>query len=199
MAYCSVGMEGVNFPLMTLVDYRGFRLVAISVLPVNKGFFFVFVFVFVFEVFFLNQNFLISKFLIQKNQKIKKTKKNISFIKLKKNYTETLIYGTADGGNTYLNEENKFSRKMEMAAKSLNLKPHLCGTTRQKPVCLSAAADIEGHRFILSHFCCIFVVFFIVFLLYFYCVFYWIFIGNLLYFSVYFSLYFSLVILTSFV
>ena len=37
MAYFSVGMHDVNFPLMTLVDYRGFRLVAISVLPVGKS------------------------------------------------------------------------------------------------------------------------------------------------------------------
>ena len=39
MAYFSVGMHYVNFPLMTLVDYRGFRLVAISVLPVGKSYF----------------------------------------------------------------------------------------------------------------------------------------------------------------
>ena len=36
MAYFGVGMRGVHLPLMALVDYRGFRLVAISLLPVNK-------------------------------------------------------------------------------------------------------------------------------------------------------------------
>ena len=39
MAYFGVGLQDVNFPLMTLVDYRGFRLAAISILPVTKGLF----------------------------------------------------------------------------------------------------------------------------------------------------------------
>ena len=54
MAYFSLEMEEVNFPLMTLVDYRGFRLVAISVLPVGKGRFnfFCFIFLFFFSFFY---------------------------------------------------------------------------------------------------------------------------------------------------
>jgi hypothetical protein len=35
--YFSLGMADINFPLMALVDYRGFRLVAMCLLPVNKS------------------------------------------------------------------------------------------------------------------------------------------------------------------
>ena len=37
MAYSSLQLEDVHLPLMALVDYRGFRVVAISVLPISKG------------------------------------------------------------------------------------------------------------------------------------------------------------------
>ena len=37
MSYFSLGMKDVFMPLMALVDYRGFRLVAMSVLPVNSS------------------------------------------------------------------------------------------------------------------------------------------------------------------
>ena len=36
MAYFNLGFRDVCTPLMSLVDYRGFRLVAMSVLPVSK-------------------------------------------------------------------------------------------------------------------------------------------------------------------
>ena len=36
MAYSSLHLKEINIPLMTLVDYRGFRLVAICILPVNQ-------------------------------------------------------------------------------------------------------------------------------------------------------------------
>ena len=37
---------------------------------------------------------------------------------------------------------------MEAAARILNLKSHLCGSSRRNIVRLSAAADIEGHKFV---------------------------------------------------
>ena len=37
MCYFNLGLKDVFVPLMTLVDYRGFRLVAMSVLPVKKN------------------------------------------------------------------------------------------------------------------------------------------------------------------
>ena len=36
MAHSGLGVKELNFPLMALVDFRGFRLVAISVLPISK-------------------------------------------------------------------------------------------------------------------------------------------------------------------
>lgn len=37
MIYFSLGLTQVNLPLMSLVDYRGFRLVAMCLLPVDKS------------------------------------------------------------------------------------------------------------------------------------------------------------------
>ena len=37
MAYMSCEIPDVNVPLMTLIDYRGFRIIAMSVLPINNG------------------------------------------------------------------------------------------------------------------------------------------------------------------
>jgi hypothetical protein len=34
-AYFSLGMTDIRVPIMALVDYRGFRLIAMSVLPVS--------------------------------------------------------------------------------------------------------------------------------------------------------------------
>lgn len=36
MNYLHCGVEGLHFPLMCLIDYRGFRLVAISILPIDS-------------------------------------------------------------------------------------------------------------------------------------------------------------------
>ena len=37
MAYSSLKIPGLHYPLMTLVDYRGFRLIAISLLPLEPA------------------------------------------------------------------------------------------------------------------------------------------------------------------
>jgi len=34
--YASVGVEGLHFPLMCLVNYKGFRIIAEALLPINK-------------------------------------------------------------------------------------------------------------------------------------------------------------------
>jgi len=33
----TVGLHTVKFPLMILIDHRGFRLIAMSILPLKKG------------------------------------------------------------------------------------------------------------------------------------------------------------------
>ena len=35
IAFYNTRCEGVNFPLMAIIDYRGYRLIAMSILPVN--------------------------------------------------------------------------------------------------------------------------------------------------------------------
>jgi Clustered mitochondria len=37
VAYFSLGIEAINVPMMALVDYRGFRLIAMCLLPISKG------------------------------------------------------------------------------------------------------------------------------------------------------------------
>ena len=122
MAYFSLEMEEVNFPLMTLVDYRGFRLVAISVLPVGKG---------------VISNTTHTHFPLKHHNPFSSHY-----------FTGTLIYGTCDGGATYFNSNKAFSDTMHEAAGKLNLEDHFCGSSYRNAVKLSAAADIEGHRFI---------------------------------------------------
>jgi hypothetical protein len=36
ISYYSANVDGLNFPLMALIDYRGFRLIAMSIVPVNS-------------------------------------------------------------------------------------------------------------------------------------------------------------------
>ena len=47
-------------------------------------------------------------------------------------------------GKDVYNKDPNFSDIMESAARTLNVKKHVCG--RSRPVELAAAADIEGHR-----------------------------------------------------
>jgi hypothetical protein len=77
---------------MSVIDYRGYRVVAMSVLPISS---------------------------------------------------KTIIYGSADAGNTVFTTDADFNKKMEVAAKSINLKGHKVG-----PQCIEVfgPGDIEGHK-----------------------------------------------------
>lgn len=37
ISYYSCNIEGLHFPLMALIDYKGFRVIAISILPINDN------------------------------------------------------------------------------------------------------------------------------------------------------------------
>ena len=39
MSYYNSKILGLCFPLMSLIDYRGFRLIAMSILPITSSFF----------------------------------------------------------------------------------------------------------------------------------------------------------------
>lgn len=106
---------GLCMPLMALVDYKGFRLIAISTLPVNS---------------------------------------------------ETLCYGTCDGGRTIHGGTDNFNRRVAGAcvrgggagalwllnrggattalSRTINVKAHYCGTEANK-VLMYSACDLEGH------------------------------------------------------
>ena len=104
-------------PLMALVDYRGYRLVAMSVLPVNKS---TLIYGFVFSFFFFG--------------KISKS-----------NFSPFPQNRTNDAGKTIHKSNKEFNGIMRDTAKTLNLKSHLCGCVKSKTKKLSSAADIEGH------------------------------------------------------
>lgn len=90
IAYYNTKMQGIHYPLMALIDYRGYRLIAMTILPISK---------------------------------------------------ETLIYGSADAGNTIkANILPEFDMKMAEMGKILNLKPHMINGKE-----LHTAGDIEGH------------------------------------------------------
>ena len=79
----------IHFPLMALIDYRGYRLIAISILPVSK---------------------------------------------------DTLIYGSADGGETVKTSDEKFNCFMDKLGSELNLKKHIVADKQ-----IALCGDIEGH------------------------------------------------------
>jgi hypothetical protein len=39
MSYYNAKVPGMCFPLMSLIDYRGFRLIAMSILPISSEFY----------------------------------------------------------------------------------------------------------------------------------------------------------------
>lgn len=115
-------------PLMALINYRGFRLVAISLLPINKstiiyGRNFVSILCDSWMYFFLKLIFFDFLYLC--------------FFWLK---------GSCDGGVTAHNSNETFNRKMEEAAKILNLKGHIVGL--DKKAMIYSAGDIEGFSFL---------------------------------------------------
>ncbi|MDP2437086.1 MAG: hypothetical protein Q8P67_15165, partial [archaeon] len=93
-AYFNLCLPGLHLPLMALVDYMGFRLTAMSLLPVTR---------------------------------------------------QTLVYGSANGGQTVFATLPGYNALMAQAGRRLALAPHLCGMDEEHSVSLWAAADIEGH------------------------------------------------------
>ena len=93
-AYASCGMLlGMSFGLMCLIDYRGFRLIATSQLPISR---------------------------------------------------KTLVYGSADGGNTVYAHNEKMNDIIRNCNNILNLKGHVAGVGPQ-PKFIYGPCDQEGH------------------------------------------------------
>jgi hypothetical protein len=83
---------GLCMPLMALVDYKGFRLIAMSTLPVNS---------------------------------------------------KTLCYGTCDGGRSIHGGTDALNRRLASVSRTINVKPHYCGTEQNK-VCLFVCACVPA-------------------------------------------------------
>src|SRR5689334_4225004 len=54
----------------------------------------------------------------------------------------TIIYGSNDCGHTIHARDRKLNRKMRLAAKKLNIKPHRCGVKKRTSKLLSSPADL---------------------------------------------------------
>ena len=125
MTYFSLSIDGLNFPLMSLVDYRGFRLIAISVLPVTKN-------TLIYgsnDAGSFSLSLLLSLFPSHP---------------LSPPLSSLFPPSLPPPGVTVVNQDPIFYEKMTKAAQLLNLKSHTCGmydTTE-----LASAADVEGHR-----------------------------------------------------
>ncbi|KAL6041073.1 Clu domain-containing protein [Balamuthia mandrillaris] len=89
IAFMDAAVQDINIPLMVLIDYLGFRLVAIAQLPISA---------------------------------------------------KTIVYGTADGGESIHNSSPQMDRAMRTVAERLNLQPHQVGHH-----IIAVPADIEGH------------------------------------------------------
>lgn len=59
--------------------------------------------------------------------------------------SDTLAYGSGDGGRTVHKDDPVLNELMEEAAKRINIKGHMTGQ-RGREVLLHAPTDIEGHR-----------------------------------------------------
>lgn len=97
MAYqqCRDRVPAIHLPLVALIDYRGYRLAAITKLPINAS---------------------------------------------------TLVYGSADGGDTIVNSNPKVDKWMKEAASLLKIKEHRVGADSKTGITkLAAPCDIEGH------------------------------------------------------
>ncbi|KAL6065225.1 Clu domain-containing protein (Fragment), variant 2 [Balamuthia mandrillaris] len=58
---------------------------------------------------------------------------------------DTLLYGSADGGETIHKDNRDLNKKMKLAAKKMNLKGHSVGLKEYDVKKLYAPVDIEGH------------------------------------------------------
>jgi Clustered mitochondria/Translation initiation factor eIF3 subunit 135 len=93
--YMNCGIGDLCLPLMALVDYMGYRLVALSLLPIGS---------------------------------------------------DTIVYGSNDGGNTMHASSSILNERMELAARKLNLATHIGGVQVNSTRRVYSAADIEGHH-----------------------------------------------------
>ncbi|KAL6057320.1 hypothetical protein QOT17_015568 [Balamuthia mandrillaris] len=94
-AYFKASVPGLYVPLTIAVEYKGYRLLASSVINING--------------------------------------------------TKSLVYGSADRGNTVFNRNKTMSQLMEQAADHLNLKGHVAGTDRNTCAIIHSPTDMEGH------------------------------------------------------
>lgn len=89
-------VQGLHFPFIVIIDYRGFRLIALSVLPIGSN---------------------------------------------------TLVYGSSNGGNTIHNSDKEFKLRMKKVSKILNLTGHyVWDNSGSKRVKMYSAIDCEGHK-----------------------------------------------------
>eukprot|EP01117_Protostelium_nocturnum_P006466 TRINITY_DN2328_c0_g1_i1.p1 TRINITY_DN2328_c0_g1~~TRINITY_DN2328_c0_g1_i1.p1 ORF type:complete len:1080 (+),score=470.57 TRINITY_DN2328_c0_g1_i1:226-3465(+) len=85
-------VDGLHYPMMTVIDYMGFRVVAMAVIPISSS---------------------------------------------------TIKYGSNDAGATIHADDEALNKRMELAGKRLNLKPHMTGMKTKKMI--AGPGDIEGH------------------------------------------------------
>ena len=105
-AYFSLGMTDIRVPIMALVDYRGFRLIAMSVLPVSGN------------------------SLVYGSKDAGYVWWNDSldiFI-----YCNLLSLSLCGNSYTVRKSNARFNQLMKAAGKRLNLKPHRCGVRPNK-------------------------------------------------------------------
>lgn len=60
--------------------------------------------------------------------------------------SNTLCYGSSNGGITIEKSDSKLNDMMKTAAHILNLKPHRCGVDPANTVEVYSAVDLEGHK-----------------------------------------------------
>ena len=98
-SYFGLNVEGLSFPLMALIDYKGFRLVSTLMLPIKD----------------LIYGKLLKKIKKNKNKKLNKNK-----IKIKKK----LLKGSKNAGKKIKNKDEKMNELMKETAQLLNLSGH---------------------------------------------------------------------------
>lgn len=116
-AYAECHLAGLHVPLMTLVDYRGYRLIASCQLPLSKD------------------------TLVYGSADGTALASLVYPLSARSCCVITKIMTAA--GKTVHADDATLNAAMQQAATQLNLKPHRCG---QAEVLLAAPCDIEGHR-----------------------------------------------------
>ena len=95
MAIFDCRVEGLYVPLMSLINYRGYSLIAQSWLPIGS---------------------------------------------------DTIVYGTADGGSNIYASNESFNAKMKAVGELINIKAHaVWNKSKTYRTILYGPADLEGH------------------------------------------------------